>query len=67
MAETVTNDEHEYVETAVLLADDWPRLAALRAELRARMARSPLCDGRRFADNFLKVLRGAWRDRSQQV
>jgi protein O-GlcNAc transferase len=39
-----------------------PRLARLRAGLRDRVARSPLCDGKRFAENLLGLLRGAWRD-----
>jgi protein O-GlcNAc transferase len=29
--------------------------------LREQMARSPLCDGPRFAANLMAVLRGAWR------
>jgi predicted O-linked N-acetylglucosamine transferase (SPINDLY family) len=35
---------------------DLPRLAALRAGLRQRMAGSPLCDGKRFAENLMRVL-----------
>jgi hypothetical protein len=51
-----------YVELAVSLAADLPGLAALRAGLRERMASSPLCDGPRFAINFMQLLRGVWRD-----
>ena len=43
-------------------AEDLPRLAEIRAGLRQRVARSPLCDGRRFAENLMDVLRQAWRE-----
>ena len=49
LTETIARDLDEYVELAVSLAGDLPRLAALRAGLRQRMAASPLCDGKRFA------------------
>jgi protein O-GlcNAc transferase len=52
----------EYVELAVSLASDLPRLSRLRAGLRERMAASALCDGRRFAANLILVLREAWRE-----
>ena len=44
------------------LARDHDRLAALRAGLRGRVARAPLCDGDRLADELLAALRTAWRD-----
>jgi predicted O-linked N-acetylglucosamine transferase (SPINDLY family) len=62
LTETIAGDLEEYVELAVTLAGDLPRLAALRAGLRERMAASPLCDGKRFAENFVEVLRRVWRD-----
>ena len=49
LTETIAHDLDEYVELAVSLAGDLPRLAVLRAGLRERMAASPLCDGKRFA------------------
>ena len=52
LTETIARDLDEYVELAVSLAGDLPRLAALRAGLRERMAASPLCDGKRFASQF---------------
>ena len=62
LAETIARDPGEYVEIAVSLAGDLPRLAALRADLRPRMAQSPLCDGKRFAANLTQVLRRVWEE-----
>ena len=61
LTETVAADAREYVELAVRLAGDLPHLAALRAGLRDRMARSPLCDGERFAGHLSRQLRDVWR------
>jgi predicted O-linked N-acetylglucosamine transferase (SPINDLY family) len=60
LTETIARDLDEYVELAVSLAADQPRLAALRAGLRERMAASPLCDGKRFAANLTSMLRDVW-------
>jgi protein O-GlcNAc transferase len=49
------------VRIAVSLASDLPRLAELRAGLRQRVAESPLCDGKRFAENLMEILRQVWR------
>ncbi len=62
LTETVAGDFDEYVEIAVGLAGDLPRLAAMRAGLRGRMAALPLCDGKRFAANFAEILREVWRE-----
>jgi protein O-GlcNAc transferase len=62
LTETVARDLGDYVDRAVALAQDLPRLAALRAGLRPRMASSPLCDGDRLARNLLEALRAAWRE-----
>jgi predicted O-linked N-acetylglucosamine transferase (SPINDLY family) len=61
LGELVAGDRSQYVELAVDLARDLPRLAELRAGLRARMARSPLRDGRRLARNLMGILRDLWR------
>src|SRR5262249_9374730 len=62
LTETIAADRDHYVELAVALANDLPRLAELRAGLRARVASSPLCDPNRFADHLLPLLREAWRE-----
>jgi predicted O-linked N-acetylglucosamine transferase (SPINDLY family) len=51
----------DYVARAVDLVSDLPRLASLRLALRPQMARSPLCDGPRFAANFLEAMRTVFR------
>jgi predicted O-linked N-acetylglucosamine transferase (SPINDLY family) len=59
---TVAQDPSDYVDRAVALADDLPRLAALRAGLRSQMASSGLCDGPRFAHHLGLVLRNVWSE-----
>ena len=65
LTETIARDMDEYVETAVSLAGDLPRLAALRADLRPRMAASPLCDGKRFANDLMSMLHEVWDQRME--
>jgi predicted O-linked N-acetylglucosamine transferase (SPINDLY family) len=61
LPELVAHDPDQYVELAVALAGDLVRLAALREGLRGQLAASSLCDGPRFAEDFLGVIRDAWR------
>ena len=65
LTETIARDLDEYVELAVSLAGDLPRLAGLRAGLRARMAASPLCDATRFAANLASRLQEVWEQRAE--
>ncbi len=51
-----------YTALAVRMAQDIPGLAALRGDLRRRMAASPLCDGPRFGRSLGTALRRAWQD-----
>jgi len=60
LTETIARDRSDYVRLAVTLANDLPRLAALRSGLRERVAASPLCDGPRFAQHLTALLREAW-------
>ena len=55
----------DYIDKAVSLADDLPKLAALRAGLREQVSASPLFDARRFARNFEDALWGMWQARTQ--
>jgi len=61
MPEFVAHSEEEYVQLAVSLAGDLPRLAQLRATLRARMKASPFMDAPRFARNVEHAYRQMWR------
>jgi protein O-GlcNAc transferase len=67
LMETIAHDLDDYVERAVSLGRDLPRLVALRASLRQRMAASPLCDGQRFAANLTTILRDVWQRWVDQV
>lgn len=58
----VAGDRAAYVEIAVAHASAIPALARLRAELRARVAASPLGDAPRFAANLGAALRTLWRE-----
>ncbi|MDP6445710.1 MAG: tetratricopeptide repeat protein [Pirellulaceae bacterium] len=59
--EYVCRDADEFVNRAVNLASDLPALAQRRTEIRARMARSPLCDCDNFTAVFAAGVRAAWR------
>lgn len=61
MREWVVASPGDYVAKAMQCAQDVGQLAALRAELRGRLRRSPLCDGRSFVAAFEKLIREAWR------
>jgi predicted O-linked N-acetylglucosamine transferase (SPINDLY family) len=61
LTQTIAHDLDQYVELAVSLAADLPRLAELRAGLRQQMAASPLCDGKRFAAHLTAILHDLWR------
>ena len=52
LPELIAADKDEYVEVAVALASDLPRLAQLRSGLRQRMRISPLMDAPRFTRNL---------------
>ncbi len=57
----IAPDEAGYFATAVALARDPKRLAALRGGLRARMSASPLCDETAFARAVEQAYRRMWR------
>ena len=61
LSEFVARDVSHYVDLAVELAKDPSHMANLRSQLRACMAKSPLCDGPRFARHFADEMRKVWR------
>jgi protein O-GlcNAc transferase len=62
LPELAAHDPQQYVQTAVGLAQDLPRLRQLRATLRDRMQSSPLMDAPRFARNVEAAYRRMWQD-----
>ena len=58
----ITDSVKDYIEMAVLRANDIDDLAVLRAGLRAKVRRSPLCDAPRFGRSLGDALRHAWQD-----
>ncbi len=54
--------DEDFVQTVVSLASYLPRLAYLRATLRARMEASPLMDGARFARGMETAYEAMWRE-----
>lgn len=62
LTETIARDFDDYAAIAVTLAQDLPRLAALRNNLRKQMAVAPLCDGPRVAEQLSKLLTQLWRN-----
>jgi predicted O-linked N-acetylglucosamine transferase (SPINDLY family) len=61
LPELVAYSPEEYVNLAVRLAGDLPRLRELRKSLRGRMQASPLMNAARFARNVEAAYREAWR------
>ena len=61
LRELIAPSPDGFVERAVALAGDIPRLARLRATLRDRVARSPLCDGPAYARSVEDLWRSLWR------
>jgi predicted O-linked N-acetylglucosamine transferase (SPINDLY family) len=60
--ELIARTPAEYVQTAIRLASDLPRLAELRRALRPRMQESPLMNAPRFARNIEAAYRRIWRE-----
>jgi protein O-GlcNAc transferase len=60
LLELAAESDAAFVNAAVALANDLPRLAALRQTLRPRLERSALMDAPRFARNMEEVYRRVW-------
>jgi protein O-GlcNAc transferase len=61
LSELVANSEEQFVNIAVELAENIPRLGNLRSTIRKRMEESPLMDAVRFARNIEVAYRQMWR------
>jgi len=61
LTELIAFSPEQYVRIAAELARDLPRVAHLRAVLRARMLASPLMDAPRFARNMEAAFRQMWQ------
>lgn len=61
LKDLASRTEDGYVAAAAALVSDMSRLARLRASLRARVAGSPLCDGRRRTRQVERLYRTFWR------
>src|SRR5262249_43942244 len=60
LPELDAEDLADYVETAVRMAGDVPRLAQIRAGMRERMRQSPLMNGPQFVRNVESAYRTMW-------
>ena len=67
LRELVVDSNAQFVETAVQLVRDLPRLGGLRGSLRGRLAGSPLMDGARFAVHVEAAYRKVWLRYCDQV
>ena len=63
LTELVASNQDHYLELALELANDLPRLATLRAGMRRRMLASPLCDVERFTGHLETALATLWARR----
>ena len=61
LGDLIATTPQQYVDNAVSLAGDLPRLAEIRAGLRQKMLESPLMDGPSFARDMETCYRQAWR------
>lgn len=62
LPELIGKSLEDYVEIAVRLAGDLPRLTDLRAGLRRRMIASPLMDVPRFTRHLEEAYQAMWKN-----
>jgi predicted O-linked N-acetylglucosamine transferase (SPINDLY family) len=63
LTDGIAADPEAFLAKAAALAADLAGLGSLRKTLRARLLASPLCDGRRFADNLTAAFEAMWQVR----
>ena len=61
LPEFIARDTNDYVNIAVALANDLPRLAELRAGMRERLKNSPLMNVPRFTKNLEEAYDVIWK------
>lgn len=61
MGHLVAKNEDEYVQLALQLASDVTALSDLRAALRDRMSKSPVCDGENYILSLESTYRNMWQ------
>ncbi len=61
LEELIFADVESYIAGAVVLAQDRPRMARLRATTRLKMLRSPLCDAEQFTQDLETLYRRMWQ------
>jgi predicted O-linked N-acetylglucosamine transferase (SPINDLY family) len=59
----VAKDRESFVSLAVEWANRLDELAIIRSQMRDQVRKSPLCDGPRFARDFLNLLTSVWQSR----
>jgi len=67
LEELISETDEEYVGKAVALASDLNRLSELRAGMRERLGKSPLCNKAVFAAGVEEAFRQGWRDWLQSL
>ncbi len=60
LSELIADSQEKYLQIAVELANDIPRLDRLRADMRERVATSPLMDAARFTTDLESTYRKMW-------
>ena len=66
LQELIAHNQNEYVEIAVALARDLPRLATLRAGMRERMLASTLMNVAGFTSNLERAYESMWKTHSSK-
>lgn len=67
LADLAASTDEEYVNVAVELAKNTPRLRDLRTNLRSVMQASPLMNAPRFAKNFGDLLQNLWKQHADKT
>jgi protein O-GlcNAc transferase len=67
LTELAAHSPEQFVQKAVELAGDLPRLRELRSTLRRRMEQSPLMDAPKFAHSIEAAYRGMWQQWCETV